>query len=231
MAYLFCSPSLWAERGQVRTEHAPRVWSVLNLVMNGSLSSTVYSFKAGRQIARGMDRKGTYFYKTTASMKLNSLQKEYMYKLYAMYMTFALSYLNFSVYTRSYKTSDIFYGCIFVFFLNIVSTCLCIKAYVEHTDQWKETRVNQMHRDKVTICLGKEKYIRRRLPLRNAPAVKSLRLVMKFSVTITATWHFSVTSCIKTWASDQRWQHDAARGGWSSKTEKKKKNPKLLSFI
>lgn len=80
-----------------------------------------------------------------------------------------------------------------------------------------------MHRDKVTICLGKEKYIRRRLPLQNAPAVKSLRVVMKFSVTITATWHFSVTSCIKTWASDQRWQHDAARGGRSSKTEKKKK--------
>lgn len=40
-------------------------------------------------------------------MKLNSLQKEYMYKLYAMCMTFALSYLNFSVYTRSYKTSDL----------------------------------------------------------------------------------------------------------------------------
>lgn len=43
---------------------------------------------------------------------------------------------------------------------------------------------------------------------------------MKGSVTITVTWHFTVTSCIKTWASDQRWQHDAARGGWSSKTEK-----------
>lgn len=27
------------------------------------------------------------------------------------------------------------------------------------------------------------------------------------------------TSCIKTWTSDPRWQHDAARGGWSSKTE------------
>lgn len=30
----------------------------------------------------------------------------------------------------------------------------------------------------------------------------------------------SVTSCIKTWVSDQRWQHDAARGGWWSEKSK-----------
>lgn len=49
-------------------------------------------------------------------MKLNSLQKEYMYKLYAMCMTFALSYLNFSVYTSFYKTSDLNFMAVFLSF-------------------------------------------------------------------------------------------------------------------
>lgn len=66
--------------------------------MNGSLSSRDYRFKAGRQIARGMDgvfsafeKVGAYSYKATASMKFNSAQKEY-HTAYADFCAFPFDF-------------------------------------------------------------------------------------------------------------------------------------------
>lgn len=134
-------------------KHTPRVWNVLKFVMNRSFSHTVYSFKAGRQIAGGAGRKMAYFNQTTADMFNSSqLGNHYMLRRWILLFSICFQYIR--------KLWFLAYSWIFPKRLYV-----CVLKHVKYADQLRckshaQRLGNHLHR-KVHI------YVRQLLPLHN----------------------------------------------------------------